>query len=178
MIIIATIEKHACVRAVKSDEKAKTLNISFSFQCKKCNSEVPLALHSLRINELLALRGQLEDEIHSRKKQSLPASEQKAAKFNADQVFLVDLFSWWEPHLGPLTTEQIPLAVYGHYFTGKKPSSQFGVWMYHKSKERFSEPGLYVRHVAWAGDARVYEVRWLSERPLKSNATATAETGQ
>lgn len=145
------------------------MNIEFSFKCHACKENVPLDLKNTKINDLLALKGQIEDELKTRKKASLPASEAQAAKFDADQQVLLELFAWWKPEYGPLGSDQIPANLYSEHFKGKKPSSQFGVWMYHKSRERFSAPGIYVRHTQWHGDSRLYELRWLQTKPIKSN---------
>jgi len=137
--------------------------------CQTCSNDVPFAISSLSLDQLRGLRLLIDDAIKAATPEKKSTTEAEAVEFEWRQGILHQLFVWKMEYPGGLPdvlpAESYPPQIYREYFTGKNPSAQFGLWMYHRSKDAFTQPGLYVRHRGWSSNKRLYDIAFLLHPP-------------
>lgn len=140
------------------------LKTTIAVNCSACEAEIPFSLHGATKQELWALRKLIDGELKGRSDTSRPVAEKAEVEWERTQELLHWIYDWWMENQSELPdglpAESFPPMFCKRYFKGKNPAAQFGLWLYHKSKDHVKQAGLYVRQAGWAGDKRMYRVEF------------------
>lgn len=148
--------------AFQAQKEGCMLKTAISVTCSACGSDVTVSLHEATKQELWALRKLIDEELKTRSSTSRPVAEKIEIDWDRTQEFLHWVFEWWTENESDLPeampAESFPPMFCKRFFKGKNPAAQFGLWLYHRSKDKAKQAGLYVRQAGWAGDKRTYRI--------------------